>query len=57
MLVRGVVGYQVDDELESELMDTILEGVEIGEGTEDRVDIAVVGDVVSGILLRRGVER
>ena len=31
--------------------------VEVGERAEERVDVAVVGDVVAGVALRRGVER
>ena len=33
------------------------ECVEVGEGAEPRVDVAVVADVVAGVALRRGVER
>ena len=31
--------------------------VEVGEGAEQRVDVAIVGDVVPGVDLRRPVER
>ena len=31
--------------------------VEVGERAEERVDVAVVGDVVAGVLLRRALER
>ena len=31
--------------------------VEVGQRAEQRVDVAVVGDVVAGVLLRRALER
>ncbi len=56
VLVGGVVGHHVDDDLEAELVGPLDHGVGVGERAEERVDVAVVGDVVAGVRLRRGVE-
>ena len=56
VLVGGVVGHHVDDDLEVELVGARDHRVGVGERAEDRVDVAVVGDVVAGVGLRRGVE-
>ena len=57
MLVGGVVGHQVDDDLEPEVVGGGEQRVGVVEGAEERVDVAVVGDVVAVVVLRRGVER
>ena len=56
VLVGGVVGHEVDDHLQAQLVRPFQQRVEVVDGTEDRVDVAVVGDVIAGIGLRGGVE-
>lgn len=49
--VAGVVRDQVDDHPESQVVGPGDEGVGVGEGAEPGVHVAVVGDVVPGVLL------
>ena len=56
MLVGGVRQHLVDDHLEAERVGLGDQRVEIGERAEQRIDVAVVGDVVAEILHRRGEE-
>ncbi len=55
--VRGVVGHPVDDDLETSGMGVGDQPVEVLEGPEQWVDIAVVADVVPEVGHRRAVER
>ncbi len=57
VLVGGVVGHQVDDDAQVQLVGPGHQGVGVGQRAEQRVDVAVVGDVVAVVVLRRGVER
>ena len=57
MLARRVVGHDVDDHPQAEGVGVGDQAVEVGERAEARVDVAVVGDVVAGVGLRRRVER
>ena len=57
MLVRGVVGHDVHDDAQAKLVGSREHEVEVGESAEDGVNVAVVGNVVAGVFLRRGVER
>jgi hypothetical protein len=57
VLARGVVGHEVDQDPEPELVRCRDEGVGVVEGAEDGVDVAVVGDVVARVVHRRDVER
>jgi hypothetical protein len=52
-----VVGHEVDDHAEPQLVSPGEEGVEVRERAEQRVDVAVVADVVARVALRRRVER
>ena len=52
MPVGGVVGHQVDDDPHVAPVGGGDEVVEVGEGAEPRVDVAVVGDVVAAVRLR-----
>ena len=54
VLVGGVVGDQVDDHLEAELVGPRDQRVGVGERAEQRVDVAVVGHVVPVVVLRAG---
>ena len=57
MLVRGVVGHEVDDHPDAQLVRVGDQRVGVGERAEDRLDVAVVADVVAGVRHRRRVER
>ena len=52
VLVRGVVRDQIDDHTDAAGMGALEHRVEVGKGAENGVDVAVVSDVVPGILLR-----
>jgi hypothetical protein len=51
-----VVGDDVDDHAEVELVRAPLQAVEVVEGAEQRIHLAVVGDVVARVVLRREEE-
>ena len=57
VLVGGVVGDEVDDDLQAEVLGGRQHGVGVVQGAEQRVDVAVVGDVVAGVGLGGAVER
>ncbi len=57
VLARGVVGHEVDDDPQPELVCGGDQRVGVGQGAEERVDVLVVGHVVAVVVLRRGVER
>jgi len=57
MAVRTVRINLIDDDLEAQSVGARRQGVEIGQGPEDRVDTAIVGDVVAEVLHRRTEER
>jgi hypothetical protein len=53
--VGRVVGDQVEDDAKAALVGRVDERLGLGEGAEERVDAAVVDDVVPGVGHRRGV--
>ncbi len=55
--VRGVVGDQVDDHLQAQAVGLGGHGVEVVQGPQARVDVAVILDVVTAIGQFGGVER
>ena len=57
MAVRGVVRHEVQQHPQAAPMRLGDQRVEVGEGAEARVDVAVVGDVVPPVGHRRGVDR
>jgi hypothetical protein len=57
MLVRGVVGDEVDDDPQTQGMSVADKLIEVSERAEVRVDVAIVPDVIARVRLRRGVER
>src|SRR4051812_14859893 len=57
MLARAVVRHPVDDDADPARVRVREERVEVVERAEDRVDVAVVGDVVAEVGHRRAVER
>jgi hypothetical protein len=52
VLVGGVVGHDVDDDPQPEGMRFCDELVGVGQRAEERVDVAVVGNVVAAVGLR-----
>ena len=57
MLVGAVVRDPVEDDLDGARVALLDQLVEVVEGAEDRVDVAVVGDVVAEVGHRRGEDR
>ncbi len=57
VVAGGVVGDDVDDDPESQIVGCGEHRVEVGQRSEDRVDVAVIGNVVAGVALRRRLER
>jgi len=57
MLDRGVAEHLVDHHLQAQRMRLGQQAVEVGQGAEQRVHIAVIGDVVAEVGHRRGEER
>ena len=57
MLVGGVVGHQVDDDLQPAGVGGGDQRVEVRERAEQRIDVAVVADVVAEVRHGRGIER
>ena len=56
VLVARVVDDEVHDEADAVGVEFFDEFVEVVEGAEHRFDVAVVGDVVAVVVLRRGVD-
>jgi len=57
VVAAGVVGHQVDDHPQPQLVGARHQGVGVGQGAEQGVDGAVVGHVVPRVVHRAGVER
>ena len=57
VLAGGVVGHQVEQHAQPELVGPLEQRVGVCERAEARVDVAVVGHVVTRVVLRGGVER
>ena len=57
MLVGGVVRHEVEDQLEAARVRVGEQRVEIGQRAEQRIDVAIIGDVVAEIGHRRGIDR
>ena len=49
VLIGGVVGDEIEDDAEVEGVGLVDEGVEVIEGAEEGIDVAVVGDVVAEV--------
>ena len=56
MLIGGVVGDKVQDELEVALVGLVEQGVQILKGSEERMDIGVIGNVIAKIGHRRRID-
>jgi hypothetical protein len=56
MLVAGMGPYLVHQHLQAKLVSPIQDPIEIGERSERWIDVAVVGNVIAVILLRRPLE-
>src|SRR6185295_16376761 len=57
MLVGGVVRHEIDQHADLATVRLFEEMIEVAERAKDRVDVAVVGDVVAEVLHRRAIER
>jgi hypothetical protein len=57
VLAARVVGHEVDQDLEPEGVSGVNEHLGVVQRAEAWVDVAVVGDVVAGVVHRRDVER
>jgi hypothetical protein len=57
VLLGGVVGHQVDEDPQVALVQSGHHRVEVGQGAEPGVDVAVVTDVVTAVGQRRRVDR
>jgi hypothetical protein len=57
VLVGGVVGHEVEDQLEPARVRRLDQAIEVGERAEHRVDAGVIGDVVAEVLHRRRIDR
>ena len=55
--IRGVVRYQVDDHPQAQRVGLLDQSVGVGSGTEQRIDLTVVGDVVASVGHGGAVER
>ena len=53
MLIRAVIGHEVEQQLQSPRMGRCQQRVEIRQRPETRVDIAIIGDVISKVGHRR----
>ena len=49
MLIRGVIRHEIQDYPDAELMGGSNQRVHLGKITEDRMNVGVVGDIVSVI--------
>ncbi len=56
VLVAGVVDDEVHDQAHAAAVQSLDEGVEVGQGSEEGVDVLVVGDVVAVVVLRGAVD-
>ena len=57
MLVGRVIGDQIENHTDAARVRVREQPVEIGERAEERVDVAVIGDVVAEVFHWRGEER
>ncbi len=57
MVLGGVRQHEIDQDLEAEVVRPLDEAVEVIEGAEYRVDVAMFADIVPEIEHRRGKER
>ena len=56
MLVAGVVDDEVHDQAHAATVQSLDESVEVGQGSEEGVDVLVIGDVVAVVVLRGAVD-
>src|SRR5256885_15359605 len=56
MLIGGVVGYKVQDELEVALVGLLKQGVQVRQGSEERMDIGVIANIIAKIGHRRRID-
>ena len=57
MLVGRMVRHKIQNHLEAAAMDFFEQAIEVFHGAEDRIDAAIIGDIVSKIGHRRRIDR
>jgi hypothetical protein len=55
VLIRGVVGNKIEDESKTALMGLLEQAIKLLHGAEDRVDSAIICDIVSKVGHRRWI--
>src|ERR1700704_2942364 len=53
MLIGGVVRHEIEDDFKAARVRSLKERIEVRQGTEKRMDRAIVGDVVTKVPHRR----
>ena len=56
VILGGVVGHEIHNEFQAQIMGFIAHPIEVVKSAEPRVNGAVIGHVVPGVMLRRQVE-
>lgn len=57
MLIRGVIGGDIDDEPDTTSVQRIDQSIEIFERAREWIDIGVIGNIVAEIEHRRAIHR
>ena len=57
MLIRGVIGHEVQNELQAAAVSLRQRVIEVAKGAEQRVHVHVIRDVVAKVAHRRRVDR
>src|SRR5579863_2321812 len=56
MLIRGVIWYEIENDAQSPPVRLLQQIIEVLQGSEHRIDIAVIRDVVAEIFHRRWID-
>src|SRR6266436_8584689 len=56
MLIRGVIGHKVQDDLEVMLVGLLKQSVQVCQGSEERMDIGVIANIIAKIAHRRRID-
>ncbi len=57
MLIGGVIGHKVQDDLEVALVGLVQQGVQVLQGSEERMDIGVIANIIAKIGHGRWIDR
>src|SRR5439155_12346371 len=49
MLIRGVIGYKIQDDLEIMLVGLLKQSVQVRQGSEERMNIGVIANIIAEI--------